>query len=411
MIEEPELFEREEGKIRMKVIGLGGAGSNMVDRLMLSNPPEVHLSVLNTDHQALANSPVLDKHCIGKSITGGLGAGGEPDVGREAALADRALLEELCNDVDLLFISAGLGGGTGTGVAPVLADIAAKSGALVISFVTLPFTVERARRSKIAQDGLEQLRDVCNAVIPLPNDLLIQESEPGASLLDAFSQADAWVEKAIKSIWAMMHKTGLINLDFSQLRQAFSKRAGKTLFGLGEGEGEDAINRVLESLKLCPLLHTPEFSKKAEHLLVNIVGGPALGISDVQRIMDNITDEFGKDANVIMGSVVDDCLKDRVEICVIGTSDLRAGSPFISRRSSIPKKVKTEVPSSKGSVEDRVEKIKKKTHVRSRKTCQDEFAFNHSEPKGEFENSVGTIFEGQDLDTPTYFRRGVKIPL
>ncbi len=410
MIEEPELFEREDGNIRMKVVGVGGAGSNMVDRLMLSNPPGVHLTVLNTDQQALANSPVLDKYCIGTSITGGLGAGGEWEVGREAALADKSLLEEICQDVDLLFITAGLGGGTGTGVAPVLADVAAKSGALVISFVALPFTVERAKRSQIAQNGLEQLRDVCSAVIPLPNDLLIQESDSEASLLDAFGQADAWVEKAIKSIWSMMHKTGLINLDFSQLRQAFSQRAGKTLFGLGEGEGEKAVDEAIANLKLCPLLHTPEFSKEAERLLINIIGGPSLGLGDVKRIMNTITDEFGKEANVVMGSVIDDAIKDRIEICVIGTSDIRAGSPYLTRRPSKSKSENTLKPA-ENKTEEKPPKIKKITHARSIKTQQDEFAFNNSDPKGEFENSVGAIFEGQDLDTPTYYRRGVKIPL
>ena len=410
MIEEPELFEREDGNIRMKVVGVGGAGSNMVDRLMLSNPPGVHLTVLNTDQQALANSPVLDKHCIGASITGGLGAGGEWEVGREAALADKPLLEEICQDVDLLFVTAGLGGGTGTGVAPVLADVAAKSGALVISFVALPFTVERAKRSQIAQNGLEQLRDVCSAVIPLPNDLLIQESDSEASLLDAFGQADAWVEKAIKSIWSMMHKTGLINLDFSQLRQAFSQRAGKTLFGLGEGEGEKAVDEAIANLNLCPLLHTPEFSKEAERLLINIVGGPNLGLGDVKRIMNAITDEFGKEANVVMGSVIDDAIKDRIEICVIGTSDIRAGSPYLARRPSKTKSENTLKPA-ENKAEQKPPKIKKITHARSIKTQQDEFAFNNSDPKGEFENSVGAIFEGQDLDTPTYYRRGVKIPL
>ena len=156
--------------------------------------------------------------------------------------------------VDLLFIAAGLGGGTGTGIAPVLADVAAQQGSTVIAFVTLPFTIERATRAKVAKSGLESLRQVANAVIPLPNDLLIQVSDGNASLLDAFSQADAWIEKGITSIWEMMSKTGLMNLDYSQLRQVFSNRAGKTLFGLGEGSGENAAIDAIEDLKLCPLL-------------------------------------------------------------------------------------------------------------------------------------------------------------
>ncbi|MEM9159003.1 MAG: cell division protein FtsZ [Verrucomicrobiota bacterium] len=403
----------EEGDgsgVRMKVIGVGGAGTNMVDRLMLSNPDDIYLSVVNTDQQALSNSPVLDKRCIGKKVTGGLGAGGEREVGIEAAESDRALLESMVEDVDLLFITAGLGGGTGTGVAPVIADIATKAGVVVISFVTMPFTIERAGRANVAKVGLEKLRDVCSAVIPLPNDLLIQESAADASLLDAFAQADAWIEKAIKSIWTMMVKTGMVNLDFSQLRQAFAKKAGKTLFGLGEGKGEDAVDDAIESLKLCPLLHTPEFSKKAEHLLVNIVGGVGLGMASVQRIMDSVTDEFGKDANVVMGAVVDEGLGDTVEICVIGTSDVSGVSmfqPAAAKRATAPaKKLFEEEP-----VKPEQKKKARKTHDKKVKVEQHEFSFNEGDPKGEFENSEGTIFEGQDLDTPTFLRKGVKIAL
>ena len=396
--------------IRMKVIGVGGAGSNMVDRLMLSNPSGVSLTAINTDQQALANSPIMDKHCIGKTITRGLGASGDPAVGREAALADREKLEELVKDVDLLFVTAGLGGGTGTGVAPVLADLAAQKGVTVIAFVTMPFTIERAARANVAKNGLEKLREVSNAVIPLPNDLLIQESDPDASLLDAFSKADEWIEKAIKSIWTMMNKTGLINLDFSQLQQVFANRAGKTLYGLGEGSGENATDQAIENLKLCPLLHTPEFSKKADQLLVNLVGGASLGMSETQRIMDSITDAFGKDANVVMGAVIDESLGDRVEICVIGTSDISDVSIYRGRKRAkiIPS---TDMGKEEESLPPATSRKSKKTHPKSVKVEQHEFSFNEGEPRGEFENTDGMIFEGQDLDTPTYLRKGIRIPI
>ncbi len=410
MSEQNEVSD-EMKPIRMKVIGVGGAGSNIIDRLMLSNPSDVHLTAINTDQQALANSPVIDKHCIGKTVTRGLGAGGDPEVGREAALADKQLLEEMVKDVDLLFLTAGLGGGTGTGVAPVLADIAAQKGATVIVFVTLPFTIERAARSKAAKAGLDKLREVANAVIPLPNDLLIQESEPDASLLEAFSQADAWVEKAIKSIWSMMNKTGLINLDFSQLQQVFANRSSKTLFGLGEGTGEDATNAAIADLKLCPLLHTPEFSKKADQLLVNLIGGTSLGISETQRIMDSIADAFGKDANVVMGAVIDESMGHRVEICVIGTSGSSDVTIFRGRRRM--KKIHSAnlVEPDSAEIPEKKSRKSKKTHDKSQKTEQHEFSFSEGEPRGEFENTEGTMFEGQDLDTPTFLRRGVRIPI
>lgn len=394
-------------RIKMKVVGVGGAGSNVVDRLMLANPSGVHLAAINTDEQALSGSPVMDKYCIGERITRGLGAGGDPAIGREAALADKQVLEEIVKDIDLLFVTAGMGGGTGSGVSPILADLAAQKGTTVIAFVTMPFTIERAGRSKVAKEGLERLREVANAVIPLPNDLLIQESDPGASLLDAFSHADAWIERAIKSIWSMMNKTGLINLDFSQLQQVFSHRAGKTLFGLGEGSGENAAADALENLKLCPLLHTPEFSKKADQLLVNLVGGAGFSISETQLIMDTVTESFGKDANVVMGAVIDESLGDRVEICVIGTSDISDISIFRGRKKARPPVLEAENEVWSLSKPEK----KKEIHPKKVKVEQDEFSFNEGEPRGEFENTDGFIFEGQDLDTPAFLRRGVRIPI
>lgn len=411
----------EAGPISVKLIGVGGAGTNIVDRLMLSHTPGIELAAVNTDQQSLADSPTRHKLCIGKSVTGGLGAGGDVEIGREAALADIEAIDALVKDVDLLFLAAGLGGGTGTGAAPVIAEQALKQGALVIAFVALPFSIERAKRANTAQEGLLRLREVCNAVIPLPNDLLIQESESGASLLDAFSKADAWIERAVRSIYLMMTKTGIINLDFAQLRQAFAKRAGKTLFGLGNGSGPDAAVQAVEDLKLCPLLHTPEFSKKAEHLLVNIVGGAELSIDDTQMIMEAVVESFGADASIAMGAVIDEELGDQVEICVVGTSDVSSVPMMrVARRkiaSAPPVKAEPVVASSEQAApygaEAAVSKSKARpaTHVRSSKLEQHEFSFTDTEPKGEFENSTGAVFEGQDLDSPTYLRKGVKIVL
>ncbi len=417
MAEEQQEDSTETGAIRVRLIGVGGAGSNIVDRLMLSHVPGISLAAVNTDQQALADSPTRRKLCIGKSVTGGLGAGGDVEAGREAALADIDAIDALVKDVDLLFLAAGLGGGTGTGAAPVIAEQAQKQGAVVIAFVALPFSIERAKRAAVAQDGLLKLRDVCNAVIPLPNDLLIQESDAGASLLDAFSKADAWIERAVRSICLMMTKTGIINLDFAQLRQAFAKKAGKTLFGLGNGTGPDAAQMAVEDLKLCPLLHTPEFSKKADHLLVNIVGGARLGIADTQMIMENVIQEFGADSSIAMGAVVDEELGDQVEICVIGTSDLsnvtmsrHVRRPVAAKSAAVPAAAEQAAVYASPPIDPKASK-RPMTHARSAKLEQPEFAFTDSEPKGEFENSTGAVFEGQDLDSPTYLRKGIKVIL
>src|SRR3954465_6928875 len=310
--------------VAIKLVGVGGAGSNAVDRLKMENLERLQLAVINTDYQALASSPVQDKVLVGMGVTRGLGAGGDPELGREAAEADREKIAAVVKDCDLVFLVTGMGGGTGSGASPVVAEIAAETGALVIAFVTMPFSFEGGRRLKQAEEGLRALRQVCDAVIPLPNDVLLQEAADNETVLDSFSRADEWIGRGVKSIWSMLFKTGLINLDFATLRQAFQHRGGKTLFGLGEGKGENAVADALASLKLCPLLHTPEFSRKADRLLVNIIGGADLTLPKVNELMGAITEQFGRESHIIMGAVIDEGMQNRGEVCVLGTCDMNA---------------------------------------------------------------------------------------
>src|SRR5580693_5340466 len=308
--------------IAIKLVGVGGAGSNAVDRLKMENLERLQLAVINTDHQALGSSPVQDKVLIGPGVTRGLGAGGDPDLGREAAEADRGKIAAVIKDCDLVFLLAGMGGGTGSGASPIVAEIAAEEGALVIAFVTMPFSFEGGRRLKQAEEGLQALRRVCDAVIPLPNDVLMQEAADNETVLDSFARADEWIGRGIKSIWSMLSKTGLINVDFATLRQAFNNRGAKTLFGLAEGSGENASAEAIADLKLCPLLHTPEYSRKADRLLVNIAGGTELTLPKVNEIMNAIAEQFGRDSHIIMGAVIDEGMQGRVEISVLGASDM-----------------------------------------------------------------------------------------
>src|SRR3954463_3667148 len=326
--------------IAIKLVGVGGAGANAVDRLKMENLERLQLAVINTDHQALSSSPVQDKVLIGMGVTRGLGAGGDPDLGRMAAEADREKISTIVKDCDLIFLVTGMGGGTGSGASPVVAEIAAESGALVIAFVTMPFSFEGGRRMKQAEEGLRALRQVCDAVIPLPNDVLLQEAADNETVLDSFARADEWIGRGVRSIWSMLFRTGLINLDFATLRQAFYQRGGKTLFGLGNGSGENAVADAIESLKLCPLLHTPEFSRKADRLLVNIIGGADLTLPKVNELMSAITDQFGRDSHIIMGAVIDEEMPGRVEVCVLGTSDM-GGRSLSSRRPAAPTRSQT----------------------------------------------------------------------
>jgi len=414
--------------IALKLVGVGGAGSNAIDRLKMDNLDRVQLAVVNTDFQALSTSPVQEKVLIGSGVTRGLGAGGDPELGREAAETDREKIAAIVKDQDLVFLVAGMGGGTGSGAAPVVAEIAAEQGALVIAFVTMPFSFEGGRRLKQAEDGLQAMRRVCDAVIPLPNDALMQEGADNETVLDSFGRADEWIGRGVKSIWAMLFRTGLINLDFATLRQAFQTRGGKTLFGLGSGTGEGAVAQAVESLKLCPLLTMPEYARRADRLLVNITGGTDLTLPKVNELMSAVTEQFGKDSHVIMGAVIDEAMQGRVEVCVLGTTDLggrglAARRPSSAHRSSrsgfpwtapapAPTAAPTASPAGKADAAVHAEATPKtETGAARAKIDQEEFTFGEIESRGHFENTDRNLFEGQDLDVPTYLRRGIKIVL
>ena len=396
--------------VAIKLVGVGGAGANAVDRLKMECLERLQLAVVNTDHQALSSSPVQDKVLIGMGTTRGLGTGGDPELGREAAEGDRDKLASVLKDCDLVFLIAGMGGGTGGGASPIVAEIAAEQGALVIAFVTLPFSFEGGRRLKQAEEGLAALRRVCDAVIPLPNDILLQEAADNESVLDSFARADEWIGRGVKSIWSMLSKTGLINVDFTTLRGAFQQRGAKTLFGLGEGAGPDAAAEAIASLRLCPLLHTPEFSRKADRLLVNITGGTDLTLPKVNEIMNAISEQFGRDSHIIMGAVIDEGMQGRVEISVLGASDMGA-------RGSMPRRA---VPLRQRPAPPRPEEpapahapaaAPAAAEPAAAKPTQEEFGFGEVESRGQFERTDRNLFDGQDLDVPTYLRKGIKIAI
>jgi cell division protein FtsZ len=391
--------------VSIKLVGVGGAGSNAVDRLKMENLERLQLAVINTDHQALSSSPVQDKVLIGMGSTRGLGAGGDPELGRQAAEDDREKIAAVVKDCDLVFILAGMGGGTGGGASPTVAEIAAAEGALVIAFVTLPFSFEGGRRLKQAEEGLAALRKVCDAVIPLPNDILLQEAAENETVLDSFARADEWIGRGVKSIWSMLSKTGLINVDFATLRQAFSQRGAKTLFGLAEGAGEDAAAEAIASLKLCPLLHTPEFSRKADRLLVNITGGTDLTLPKVNEIMNAIADQFGRDSHIIMGAVIDEGMQGKVEISVLGTSDMGARGVAQRRPAPVRQRPVSARTSEPPPLPEAVEEGP------ATKASQEEFGFGEVEHRGQFERTDRNLFDGSDLDVPTYLRKGIKIAI
>lgn len=408
----------EDNHTRIKIIGVGGAGTNAVDRLKLDNLDSVNMAVMNTDGQSIAMSPISEKILLGRGVTRGLSTGGEADVGRKAAEEDRDLMRKTVEGVDLLFVLAGLGGGTGSGAAPVLAEVAAESGTLVIAFVTMPFSREGGRRNKQAEESLIALRKNCHAVISLPNDVLLQQIDENATLMEAFGIADEWINQGVRSIWSMIFQTGMINVDFATLKQAFNERGGKTLFGTGYAKGEDYVTRALQDLEMCPLLHLPEnkYIKRPDSLIVNITGGPDLTMSKVNEVMEYVTEKFGSRDNLVMGATIDGSMHQSLRVTVIGTTALnpkgfgKVPSATSAANQHLEERGETSAERSEalsGRFGDKTPKTGKR-----KKIPQEEFDFDtEGLSRGVFEKTAENLYEGEDLDVPTYLRRGVRIQL
>jgi len=403
--------------LKIQVIGLGGAGTNVVDSLKLNDLSDVRLAAVNTDTQALNQSLVGEKLLIGRSLTRGLGTGGEVEIGRAAAEADRDAIERLVADTDLVILVVGLGGGTGSAVAPIIAQIAAKTDALVLAFVTLPFSFEGARRKKVAEESIGELRTLVHGLIPLPNDVLLQEGDEDTSVLNAFSVTDKWIGRGINSLCSMLLKTGLINQDFGSLRSVFMDRGGKTVFGTGHASGEEFVKRALEDLFLCPLLHLGDRPATLDKILVNVIGGVDLGIAKVNEIMYLVSKRFGSREDLIFGAVIDESREQSLEICILGKAEMeRPVETIVEPKGASPMRemesldLETEITS-----HDRPPKPVHVSKLRKDKEIaldQDEFTFIEAEAqRGYFEKTDRNVYNNEDLDVPTYLRRGIKIKI
>jgi cell division protein FtsZ len=311
-------FEIESvGNARMKVIGVGGAGNNAVNRMIFSNLQGVEFVAVNTDCQALTKSSAGTKIQIGSRITKGLGSGGDPEIGRRAAEEDRDVMGEVVDGADMVFITAGMGGGTGTGASPVVAEIAKASGALTVAIVTKPFAFEGKRRMLQAEEGINELKRQVDTVIGIPNQKLLQVVQKDTPLLDAFAMADEILLKATRGISDLITMPGEINLDFADVRTIMSEM-GDAIMGTGSASGEDrakeAANRALRS----PLLDDVSIAG-AKGLLINVTGGSLMTLSEVSDAANTIYDAAGSEANVIFGTAIDETLSDEIRVTVIAT--------------------------------------------------------------------------------------------
>ncbi|UOZ06184.1 MULTISPECIES: cell division protein FtsZ [unclassified Amycolatopsis] len=307
----------------IKVVGIGGGGVNAVNRMIEVGLKGVEFIAVNTDAQALLMSDADVKLDIGRELTRGLGAGAAPEVGQKAAEDHREEIEEVIKGADMVFVTAGEGGGTGTGGAPVVAQIARKLGALTIGVVTRPFTFEGKRRGKQAEDGIQSLRNECDTLIVIPNDRLLQLGDIGVSLMDAFRSADEVLLSGVQGITDLITTPGLINLDFADVKSVMSG-AGSALMGIGSARGEGRAIQAAEKAINSPLL---EASMDGAHgALLSIAGGSDLGLFEINEAASLVQESAHPDANIIFGTIIDDSLGDEVRVTVIAAG-FDAGAP------------------------------------------------------------------------------------
>lgn len=300
----------------IKVVGVGGGGVNAVNRMIDEQLQGVEFIAINTDAQALMLTDADIKLDIGREETRGLGAGANPDVGRKSAEDHKDQIEEILAGADMVFVTAGEGGGTGTGAAPVVANIAKKQNALTVGVVTRPFGFEGRRRSKQAMEGIEALREVCDTLIVIPNDSLLKMSEEQLSMMEAFRKADEVLLSGVEGITKLITTPGVINVDFADVRSVMTD-AGSALMGIGTARGDQRAVKATQAAINSPLLEST--MEGAKGVLLSFAGGSDLGLLEVSQAADLVEEKADEDVNLIFGTIIDDQLGDEVRVTVIAT--------------------------------------------------------------------------------------------
>jgi len=359
-----EIVEEENLKARIKVIGIGGGGGNAVNTMIGSKFTGVDFIVANTDAQSLDASPAPVKIQLGATVTKGLGAGANPEIGRRAALEDEETIKEYFAGSDMIFITAGMGGGTGTGGAPVVARLAREAGALTVGVVTKPFIFEGKKRMRQAEEGIEHLKQNVDTLIVIPNQRLLSIAAKTTTMLEAFHRADDVLLQAVRGISDLIITPGLINLDFADIRTVMAEM-GLALMGAASASGENRAIEAAQKAISSPLLEDISI-QGARGLLINITGGSDLCLHEVNEAASMIQEEAHEEANIIFGSVIDETMTDEIRITVIATG-------FWEDRGQ-----RKQVPVNVSSITSAPQKNKKVVHL-------------------------GTIVD--DLDTPTWQRK------
>ena len=302
--------------VNIKVIGVGGAGNNVVNRMVRTGTKGVEFIAINTDKQALAVSSAAVKMQIGEKLTNGQGAGSNPEVGRKSAEESRNQITKAVEDADMVFITAGMGGGTGTGAAPIVADIAKEMGKLTVGVVTKPFRFEGMRRMRQAEKGIEDLRSKVDSLVIIPNDRLKLATDQKITMVNAFEIADDVLQQAVQSISDLIKNTGFINLDFADV-SAVMKDAGRAHMGVGHGNGKNKAEDAAKMAISSPLLETS--INGAKGVLINITGANDIGMEEVETAANLVMEAAHPEANIIFGAIFDETLEDEVRVTVIAT--------------------------------------------------------------------------------------------
>ncbi len=382
-------FVENEKSAKIKVIGAGGAGGNAINNMIASKLQGVRFIAANTDVQALEVSKAPVKIQMGEKLTQGLGAGANPEVGRQAAMESIDAIRSAVEDSHMVFITAGLGGGTGTGAAPVIAEVCKEVGALSVAVVTKPFSFEGKKRMKQAEDGIRHLKDVVDTVITIPNDRLRGLASRNATMLEMFRRADEVLLHSVKGITDLIVMPGIVNLDFADVRTTMSK-AGIAIMGTGVASGE---NRALEAAERAishPLLEDVSIAG-ARGVLMNVTSGLDLTMTEMTEASDRIHSEAGDDADIIWGAVLDDSIGDEVRVTVIGTG---IGSKVEENNVRFSGKVRDITEADLTRAVD----LNEPTFIRQEKAVGESGG-------ARYRGYRGIILDGNDLEIPTFMRR------
>ena len=411
----------------IRLLGVGGAGCRVVARLQAEGIAGADFVAMNTDAAALRECGVTRQIQLGTRLTRGLGAGGDPELGRAAVEEASDAIRQVCRGAELVFLLSGMGGGTGTGATPMVARLARETGALVLGVVSLPFACEGTRRQRQARLGVDELKSAADVVLTLPNQRVLSLIDENTSLLETFRFTDALLAEGVRGIWRIVGRPGLINVDFADLRELVRDRHAESYFACAEAEGESRSREVVERLVLSPLLENGNLLRETGSALASLVAGPSLAIAEVNRVIELLRREC-EGAELLLGATIDPALGDRLSLMLIGLRRPPTDAEWAEGSTGdAPEHPETEA-GMMGAGRLGCQPVTRRARSRfvpppdptaaAREALAGGNRRGRSAPrqamlpldvisKGRFEKSEPTVYRGADLDVPTFVRRGV----